>query len=232
MVWIYLKLLIALVLVGLPFAIKYLLRPYNKGMEGALSFPAILNKKMPGWRRNILHVLQIINGFLRKASVSKKHRHFFRLILIMAMLGVQVVSNKAGQEAITIASKPSFIESQANIEYSRFSFLSENFYFVTGLEWFYNNPLSGIIAFVFTILLFRKKLADKWLTAIHAKASIQFGMCLLICSALFTPKGEAFLLAELLYIFMMAAWVYPKFDDAKSRRYYAFKKIRQLRRNS
>lgn len=36
-------------------------------------------------------------------SVSIKHRHLFRLILIMVMLSVQVVNNKAGQEAYALA---------------------------------------------------------------------------------------------------------------------------------
>lgn len=40
-------------------------------------------------------------------------------------------------------------------------------------------------------------------------------MLIVMCSALFSPNGGGFLFTELLYVFLIASWIYPAFDKQK-----------------
>lgn len=93
----------ATVLIAIPLIVRYLLCSKNNQKTKIGSLPNIMKKNIPRWRKWFLKLLVMGNNYLRRMSVSIKHRHLFRLILIMIMLSVQVVNNKAGQEAYALA---------------------------------------------------------------------------------------------------------------------------------
>lgn len=138
MIWIYLKLLVATVLIAIPLIIRYFLCSKNNQKTKIDSLPNIMKKNIPRWRKWFLKLLVMGNNYLRRMSVSIKHRHLFRLILIMVML-------------------------------------------------------------------------------------------IVMCSALFSPNGGGFLFTELLYVFLIASWIYPAFDKQKSHRFYSLKQIKSKR---
>lgn len=103
MIWIYLKLLVATVLIAIPLMVRYLLCSKNNQKTKIDNLPDIMKKNIPRWKKWFLKLLVIGKNYLHGMSISIKHRHLFRLILIMVMLSVQVVNNKAGQEAYALA---------------------------------------------------------------------------------------------------------------------------------
>ena len=228
MIWIYLKLLVATVLIAIPLIVRYFLCSKNNQKTKIDSLPNIMKKNIPRWRKWFLKLLVMGNNCLRRMSVSIKHRHLFRLILIMVMLSVQVVNNKAGQEAYALATAQNdSVNNMLNVNY--FDVVLKNLNVSFGLGWFFNNPLANLIAFLLTIIWFNKRLADCILSCIHTTVEVQKAMLIVMCSALFSPNGGGFLFTELLYVFLIASWIYPAFDKQKSHRFYSLKQIKSIR---
>lgn len=110
--------LVATVLIAIPLIIRYFLCSKNNQKTKIDSLPNIMKKNIPRWRKWFLKLLVMGNNYLRRMSVSIKHRHLFRLILIMVMLSVQVVNNKAGQEAYALATAQNdSVNNMLNVNY-------------------------------------------------------------------------------------------------------------------
>lgn len=161
-------------------------------------------------------------------QISKKHRQLYVFILILVLVSIQIVNNKASMEAADIIKSAVSYENFSRIRGEYLTLFYNRLVIILGLGWFIQQPTTNLIVLLATLALFNKKIANKWLETLGSSKKIQFGFMLIMLASLFAPTSDGFLVSQIMFVFMLFANFYPQFDRQKSRRYYAFKQIKKI----
>lgn len=226
MIWIYLKILLAVVISAIPFVVKYYIIPkskeddkYRNSMTMVASYIPWLNVRLRYARRKLIN-------FFRKLEISKKHRRFFQLSLMLTIMLVQITNANASMSSFRILT-------EKHLSYGTFEQTSLNvlglFKVNSGLGWNTVVPSVNLFLMICILTLLRYKYIDKVLTALNSSRKLQIIVFSAILIFVFEPSGSSFMLAEFLYLLLLGAYLYPKLDKEKSMKYYSILAIRKNR---
>ena len=232
MVWIYLKLLLAFVISTIPFVVKYYCIPKSKTDSKFKNSLSMLESYFPVIKKQFGRVKVLILGFVRKMEISKKHRRFYQLVLLLVMMAVQVANANASISSFKILCNNTqyYCETfqRSKIDVLGLGLLRVN----SGLAWNTVIPLQNLMLMICILLLLKYKYMDRLLSFIHRNKLLQVVMFSFIVIFLFEPSGSSFMIAEFMYLLLCGSIAYPNFNSEKSKKYYAIKVIRNNKKSS
>lgn len=216
-----------MVLTSIPFAIKYIAIPMGEKDKKWKNLFNLVGSESHIIKRCFCSIIKVLHNWIRKMQVSKKHRQLYVFILILILVSVQIVNNKASIEAADMIKSAASYENFSKIRGEYLTLFYNRFVVLLGLGWFVQQPITNLIVLIATLALFNKKIANKWLEILAYNKKMQFGFMLIMLASLFTPTSDGFLISQVMFVFMLFAIFYPKFDNVKSRRYFAFKQLKK-----
>lgn len=203
MFFLILKIILACLLTAVPFIFRYWIRPKSKEQEKWHSMFSLLASKKPYFLRKKRIAICWILRIYRKMRFSYNARKFFTYIVIVIMLLVQVVDWQAASAA------KEYLPEAAKGGETEVLFL-----------FFHTSFLSYVLCLVVTLAAFSFRLSDCVLTAIHNSKKIQAIFIVLILVVLAASLGRMTLVAEILYVVLLAGMIYPNFSMEEKGRWY------------
>lgn len=190
MVYLYLKIALAVILSAMPFIFVGLVKPKAKKSRWKNIFT--LTKINSQW---VANVTEKIRKFIVRIYEAMKHsdnaRKFFIMILIITMILFQWIDSEAAHTAVRKIVLPNgqIIKSTS---------------VVTGLFPFLTSPIITVLAMLYTLFMFKYKWANALLVKIKKSIKLTIFLCILIIISMIVGKGRFFLAGEL--IFLTIAW--------------------------
>lgn len=212
MLFLCFKIILACLLTAVPFIFRYWIKPKSKEQEKWHSMFSLLASKKPYFLRRKRIVICWILRIYRKMKFSYNARKFFTYIVVVTMWLVQVVDWQA-----TSAAKEYLLE------------VAKGGGTEVLLRFFHTSFFSYVLCLVVTLAAFSFRLSDYVLTAIHNSKKIQAIFIVLILGVLVASLGRMMLVAEILYVVLLAGMIYPNFSMDEKGRWYR-RIVREYRR--
>lgn len=223
MIWIFVKLALALTLSAIPFLVKYYIIPKGKTDAKYKSAFALFYESTPRMRRKMRKFAQRLIGAVRKLEISKKYRRLFLTALVLVLVSFQMVNIKASNEAVSMADMN---HTCTKLESTTLPFGTK---MATCLMWNKVDPVVnlGILTILFIMIFYKS--ANAIVTKIHQSKMMQVALTGIVLACILNPEGKLFTMGIFIYTILLAAFIYPPFNKRKCERYYAFKEIRKER---
>ena len=203
MVILNIKLILALILTAIPFAYAYYVRP---------------RKDKPGIWRNGFTFLSAQWPWLKKAATaigkffrrmydgmrrSDTFRKFYILMVLLVILAYQYIDFHTASDMLEAARN--MVENSGEKTAEK---CAEKFPALKAYIPFITSPYATITAAVMGLSLFSYRIADWMFTKLHDSRKTFFGFALAILVTL-TLSPRIFIIAETMFIILMAAFFYP-----------------------
>lgn len=230
MFWILIKLMLAMIISAIPFIIKYYIIPKGKANAKYRNSLSLALSYMPWFKAKISLCYLILINFFRKMEVSKKNRRFYRLVILVLIMMLQIINVNASQAALREAcAMPIYCETFETWPWS-FNFWGLG-QIATLLIWNRVAPIYNLIMMVMIFSLLSNKLFDKVLSKMNQSIKVQVMFLPMILLFAFEPSGTFFMFAEMLSLLLFAAWAYLPINKEKSLKYYSILTIHKSRSN-
>lgn len=201
---IYLKILLALVLTIIPFWYAYYVRPRQDKPGIWRNGFTFLAAKLPAIGR----VLNALANFVRKLHEGMRRstscRKFYILIFLLTIITYQYIDFHAANNAFEMAKNmvqksgdkpiPAIINYRAATD---------------PFTPFLTHPFATVIAAFIGLIFFFYEPANRLLNLLHQSRGI-YSCVGLVCLFLLLSTANYFIVAETLFIFLIAAYFYPK----------------------
>ena len=204
-----LKITLAVLLTAIPFFFRYWIKPISEKQPKWRSLFSFLEYNRPSFskKKRLLKICYL--KVVRRLRFSVNARKLYTYILIFVLLGIQVVDYRC-----SLSATERLEASGTGVSPGRILAGMADGTVASPLIWYANTTpfevLAGCLAV--TLLLFSFRLADFILTGIHNRKFLRWlliGAIILLIPAGF---GRLFLLAETLYLFLLAGLFYPNLD--------------------
>lgn len=226
MIMIILKMVLAVMLTAIPFLFHFCVKPKSLNPGKWHSLLSFLISKMPTFRRWYGSLRAWFSYVYKKMYRSDNGRKFFILLLVIVMLVYQVVDYHSAKSAYGIYLE-SFAEGKSlcltpytldipwmGIEVE----LGPKEVMGNFLHPFQTHVLAFLLAMGLALPLFSYRLADRILLGIHQSLRLKIILAILTILMAAVDFGRFFLLAEMLFILLLAGMVYPFKEQPSSPR--------------
>lgn len=196
MVYLYIKIILAILLSAIPFIFSIFIKPKTKDgkWRNVFKISDINSEKVANGAGKIR---KFIMRMYEAMKYSDNARKFFIMLLIITMIVVQWIDSEATQTAVK-----AIIGNRENIHLDKESMIMF-FPFIT-------SPIVTILAMIYTLILFRYKWSNKLLTKISTSKKMIVLFVAMIMLSIVVGNGRFFLLGEILFLTLIWALIMPK----------------------
>ena len=192
----YPKITLILILSALPFLYAHYIRPKQESSSKWRNMFAAIGSHFPNLRNLKTAVINLLVTFYRGMKKSDNFRKFFTLVILLVMIASQFVDFTASS---AIAERAR--ECQGNS--------LRTLHVASVYSPLMSRPYATAMAAVMSLLFFSYKASDKLLTALHRYNKLFLFVAILVMLIIFISP-RYFIVAEMLFIILMAAWIYPE----------------------
>lgn len=209
----FLKLILAFVLTAIPFAFRYWLKPKGENSPRWKNSISILENKLPYLLKMKRMFVAWLLRVYRKMKFSRNARKFFTYLLIVSMLIVQAVdfqASKAANEKLAEYAPTSITEHQTSKDSP--CTLSDQGESIKLIQSQVTPFAEMVICLLITMAAFSYRLSDFVLTKIHNVDDVKMWLVIIITAGVMVGEGRLLLVAEIMYLILVAGLVYPNHD--------------------
>lgn len=196
MVYLYIKIILAVLLSVIPFIFSIFIKPKTKDGKWRNVF-ALLDINSEKVANGAGKIRKFIMRIYEAMKYSDNARKFFIMLLIITMIVVQWIDSEATQTAVK-----AIIGNRENVYQDKESMVML-FPFIT-------SPIVTILSMLYTLILFRYKWSNKLLTKISTSKKMIVLFVAMIMLFIVVGNGRFFLLGEVLFLTLIWALILPK----------------------
>ena len=196
MVYLYIKIILAILLSVIPFIFSIFIKPKTKDGKWRNVF-ALSNINSEKVANGAGKIRKFIMRIYEAMKYSDNARKFFIMLLIITMIAVQWIDSEATQTAVR-----AIIGNRENVYQDKESMVML-FPFIT-------SPIVTILSMIYTLILFRYKWSNKLLTKINTSKKMIVLFVAMIMLFIVVGNGRFFLLGEILFLTLIWALILPK----------------------
>ena len=202
MVYLYIKIILAILLSAIPFIFSIFIKPKTKDgkWKNVFTLSDINSEKVANGAGKIRKFIMRIYEAMKYSDNARK---FFIMLLIITMIVVQWIDSEATQTAVK-----AIIGNRENVYLDKESMI-KFFPFIT-------SPIVTISSMIYTLMLFRYKWSNKLLTKIHSSNKITILLCVIIIVSMIIGRGRFFLLGEILFLTLIWGTIIPKKKEGET----------------
>lgn len=202
MVYLYIKIALAILLSTIPFLFAIFIKPKTKNgkWRNLFSLTHLDSESVANGTQKIRNIFKRIYEAMKHSDNARK---FFIMLLIITMIIYQWIDSEATQAAVG-----SIIGNKYDVHQSKEALMSL-FPFIT-------SPIVTISSMIYTLILFRYKWSNKLLTKIHSSNKITILLCVIIIVSMIIGRGRFFLLGEILFLTLIWGTIIPKKKEGET----------------
>lgn len=196
MVYLYIKIILAILLSAIPFLFAIFIKPKAKDEKwrNVFTLSDINSEKVASGAVKLRNFFKKVYEAMKYSDNARK---FFIMLLIITMIVFQWIDSEATQTAVR-----AIIGNRENVYQGKESMVM----FLP----FITSPIVTILSMIYTFILFRYKWANKLLTKINTNKKMIVLFIALIMLSIVVGNGRFFLLGEILFLTLIWALILPK----------------------
>lgn len=218
MIILTLKLVLFAFLTSIPFVYHFMIKPRRESVKKYRNLFTMVRPQMSKASKLTWRLTTYVINFYDKMKYRKTPRKFFTLLLLLFLVTIQGIDNFASSEVAatykTMAKEKKLDQLSITGKRTVQPFMQRRM--SNCLYPFLTRPVVYLVTFVFTLLFFSYRMADRILTAIHNNRVILLLACGAVVFFAFFDEGRYMLSSEVLFVVVMAALFYPNFHGSLS----------------
>lgn len=205
-IFLYLKIILALLLSALPFVASYLIRQEIHRKNGK-TFPSFVGKSLPFLKRLHIRLVLVFHRFYFGMRTSYNFRRFFHYIVLFVLLIFTFVDHNASLYVTSLVNENSLNDAVMYAEKQNVFHVGPGAFYIP-LFCYQQHVFATLWSDMILVILFFYKTTDRMLTLLHNdKASFVTLAFFVFLIIFFLPRF--FILAEVVTIVLSAAYIYP-----------------------